>query len=61
MTTESERLAVVNAALKRQAQEAARGERDARNAISTRAVKAAARTATPAGLLAIFPALKKKT
>lgn len=60
MTTEAERLAIVNAALKRQAEDAARGGRDARKAISSRAVKAAARTASPSGLAAIFPALKKK-
>lgn len=61
MTTEAERLAIVNAALRREAKEAARGDRDARKAISELAVKAATRTASRAGLAALFPGLTHKS
>lgn len=54
MSTRAERLAIVNAALKRQADETAREERDARQ---VQTVKIAARTASPAGLIALFPGL----
>lgn len=37
------------------------GERDARRAIADAKRKAAVRAASPAGLLALFPALKGKT
>lgn len=54
MTTRAERLAIVNAALKRQANEVARERRDERQA---QTVKVAARTASPAGLISLFPGL----
>lgn len=49
------RLAALNKRL------AERGDRDARRKLSEMQVKAAHRTASPAGLLALFPALKRKT
>lgn len=58
MTTEAERIRIVNAALER---EMRRGTRDARAVMNATRVNAAKRAASPAGLLALFPALKGKT
>lgn len=46
-------------ALARATKEADRGRRDATKAITKQQVKAAMRTASPAGLGALFPGLKK--
>lgn len=45
-------------ALAREAREAARGDRDARQDIARIVVRRAALAASPAGLAALFPALK---
>lgn len=48
----------VSQAIAREAKEAARGDRDARQDIGRIVVRRAARVASPAGLAALFPALK---
>lgn len=57
MTTQAERLAVLNAALKRRATELARDQRDERQMHTVQVAKAAA---SPAGMRALFPALRNR-
>lgn len=58
MTTPND-IDLVNAALAREAKEAQRGERDARQDIARIVRRQAMKAASPAGLAALFPGLKK--